>query len=882
MATDLGAVFVLAADGATVARLHHARASSACAVELRSAAAKAYAAGGYAIIGQRTAGGAARPPHGVVVVPGQAPDAPALRALLAHGGNETAGLSAPGAQAPALPVLVARHAAAWGVVATHSDEHEHGNAHSARSRDRRASRLVLGAAVAHATAEGGSPHERGREIAEWTSALQQGVYTEPLPFATDYARVAALSGWPLPPYTASGMAAACPRQARAPSFLKFFHAPSLLRRVAEARGYGHRDDDPIVRLAAQTYCQEFSFSSLGAAVMAELRGGPRAALPPPATRRRLTHDEREAARLGRALSARRAVGGGPLYLDHEPVAGEESDRLYLALTKLAETGAFRELTDAEAADPTECLIVSPAKIALKDTGLLPSDGLAAACLASPAELARWCDALAGSVLADAAARRAAGASAQVAVEEALGAAMSDPKGRFVIGMSAVSRTMLAESSFRYPTLRSMLGQLVSGRRLFKIDARSFFYCFAISRRVRALCCVRVRYHGRVVFFQAQASVMGVRPSPGVATCASAWTVSSALMDHHERRAPSRGWAARPLLAAPPPDPAGSSADAYVDDCIGAGVGEHSLDLHDTVGAYLATADVERAAGEDKCFPPASEGPVLGRFVDLARRQVSLPAPKAALYMVHALVAYGALDLPALRAGVTAPMVRTVCGRLGWWAALCPRGAAHLQRLGAAGLLGVPPAVMAAGVRRDLGWWRDAWLEGELHPLQMLGPAAGRAVHLIASDAGDFTFAGEVHGRRGWRAVWGLLGPADAAPASTLRREAIAFEATAALAERELPFAPGALWVGHTDSDGLFRGLNRRATAGCDDPRVDAALVRVHDSAGRAGATLLAVHDPRESPLIAPSDMLTTAPSLAAARALYSRLRGPDAEVEHAG
>ena len=569
-----------------------------------------------------------------------------------------------------------------------------------------------------------------------------------------------------------------------------------------------------------------------------------------------------------------------LFLDAEPAESAEADRLYTALIKLTETGAFRQLTDAEAADPAQCLIVSPAQLALKDTGLLPGGGLAEACLASPAKLAAWCDALAGALLADAATRRTVGASPQAALEAALAAAMADPKERFVIGMSTVSRTLLAASSFRYPTLRSMLGQLVDGRRLFKIDARSFFYCFAISEAVRPLCCVRVAHRSRVVFFQAQASVMGVRPSPGVATCASAWTVSAALLDHHERRASNRGWEARPLLAAPPPDPAGSSAGAFVDDCIGAGVGVHADDLYATVDSYLATADVERAAGEDKCFAPRSAGPALGRHVDLAERQISLPSAKAALYMAHALFVHGALDRPDLRAGVTAATVRTVSGRLGWWAELCPSGAAHLQRVGAAGLLGVSPAVMASGVRRDLAWWRGAWLSGELHPQQLLAPAAGRAVHMLASDAGDRTYAGEVHGRRGWRAVWGLLAPSDAAPASSMRREAIAFEATAALAERELVCSPAALWVGHTDSDGLFRGLNRRATAGCDDSRVDLALVRIHDSAGRAGATLIVVHDPRESPLIAPSDLLTTAPSIAAARALYSRLRGPAAVVEH--
>jgi hypothetical protein len=417
--------------------------------------------------------------------------------------------------------------------------------------------------------------------------------------------------------------------------------------------------------------------------------------------------------------------------------------------------------------------------------------------------------------------------------------------------------------------------------MWKVDCKKFFYVFRLSAAVRALCCTRVRYRGVISFWQALASVMGVRPSPGVASCASGLVTSTALAEHHERLASVRPLllADAPLVAVPDATADDDTASAYVDDCAGAGVGlERAGALFNTVRSCLDTARVTAASGAGKVIAPTAAAPLLGRHVNLANGSVSLPDTKAATYMVQAAVLRLALGDGRLRGGVAQSLCRSVAGRLGWWANLQPRGAAHLSRLGAAANLGAPPSVMAAALVPELEWWRDALLAGELEPLALLTYAPGRTVTLLASDAGDDTIAGEIFGPHGWRAVWRRLTAAESAPStSSTLREALAAAATARLAASTLPRADGSVWLHHTDNDGLYRALNRWGSVGGNGD-VNLAVDIVYDAASATGATVMAVHDPRESPCVAVPDLLTSSPSLAHARSAYRRLRGADAEL----
>ena len=398
-------------------------------------------------------------------------------------------------------------------------------------------------------------------------------------------------------------------------------------------------------------------------------------------------------------------------------------------------------------------MINPCQLALKALGLEPSAKLDSAELASPAEHAAFCDRLA-RLVHDAAERlRASGLSPAMAVEKALSAALLDPKQRFVLSMSTVSRTLLVASSFSYPDLRDILGACVDGRHLWKRDARSYFYVFRTDAATRALCCTRLTRGGATIVVQLGVAVMGARPSCSIATAGSALVVHVALVEHFEAASSSLGWQREGLGSLPPTPPESPTAEAYVDDDAGAGTAEAAADIYGRVGALLEAADVALADGPGKQVPPTTSADVIGYRVDLAAGTVCLPAPKAAQFMLHAFLLERLLLSATLRGAVSGDLVRTVGGQLGHWAQLQPAGEAHLHSFHAAANLSVPPGgLLRPALLRDLAWWRERLLAGELAPSAMLRYDSGRAVMLLGSDAGDDALAGEVMTPRGYRAV----------------------------------------------------------------------------------------------------------------------------------
>jgi hypothetical protein len=164
----------------------------------------------------------------------------------------------------------------------------------------------------------------------------------------------------------------------------------------------------------------------------------------------------------------------------------------------------------------------------------------------------------------------------------------------------------------------------------------------------------------------------------------------------------------------------------------------------------------------------------------------------------------------------------------------------------------------------------------LEPTALLGADARAAGWLLASDAGARAFACEVRGPAGWVAGWGLFNDVHVGYSSA-RREAIAAHAAAALGARVLPPTPGSLWLMYGDNDALQRALSRMRSAS-GDAFINAAVSNIYDLARACDATVVPVHDPRESPTIIVVDALTAAPSLSAAAATYRQLRGAGAVV----
>ena len=870
-AGDMGAVFIVQPHA--VQRLCHAAASADPRVGVRHAARAAYQASGGAII--MMAGAGAQP--GVVFNDAE-PDgaqAAALYQLLRAVGAESIGDAAK--THPALPALQRELARLEACVTAHALTAQ-GRPHSPASRQTRAARLALDFAAQRELAAGGDPADVGARLASWTNAILSRSAEEPLPPAYDFARLAPAAGWRQPAGDGAALAARLPprpRDAR-PGFVQPMELALAVQRLADARRYPVKEGDPILAVVQSTYSHDLSLGPDGVALLQHLTS----AAPQPQLQPHGDADERRnMGTVVAALAERGVAGTGPLRLGKAPAPGPDADTAFNGSASWAARGVFtHDVPD------TVPLIVSPATVVEKGTTLSDTPAMRAAAAAGGEHAAAYADAAAAKVIAAAEAAVATGAGAEEALEAATAGACEPPASRFVVNLSALSSLMLP-SAFRYPTMRAMLGTPSPARRVFKLDARAFFYTIVLSQLAARLCCycLYAAALGRSILVLPLRLLMGSRGSPAIATAAGAVCAYAALIEFHERYgAAPMGPPCGRLDPVPSLTPGAVSLECYVDDLIGAGEGAEADVLYGVLRDVLGAARIELAAGAGKISPPSGTiESALGRRVSFPTMTIELNPTKALLYNTSVAITDAALRSNTLRAGVTAAHVRALVGALGWWAEVQPQGRAHLGALYAAGNGTRPLAVLRGQMLVNLAFWLEACRSGTLHSAKLMGDGAGSRPAAIASDAGDTGLAAETRAPDGrWRAVWRLLTDEERLLPS-VERELRALAAGVWLALEALPAGAAARIVAHTDNHGAMLAINRHRMR-TPHAASDAIISGIHAAVTNADSFLLAINVPREADAISVCDMLADLPSLADARRLYVALRGPTASVAPAG
>lgn len=562
-----------------------------------------------------------------------------------------------------------------------------------------------------------------------------------------------------------------------------------------------------------------------------------------------------------SMAAKLAAAGGQLDLSGPAAAvpGPHHDKAVAKIEDLLGKGVVRRLTEEERRDPAVVKVVCQLKVVAK--GKLAADPAIDAAVASRdmAALYAAVEAKADAVVDAMHARLAADAalSGEDALEAAL-ASIRDPAGakyRLVFRGDAL-RDDIHPFHFRFWGFPDFLTAFTPGAEYGKSDGAEFFYCTELDEASRPYFCGRYCDY----WVQFNRLSMGSVDSPGVACLLSALICYIA-----RRRGAQHIW-------------------AYVDDFLYAGArgtGEAQRTQADlTTIMSPKCANVPEQVSKRVNPGPCTE--LLGKELDTWAGTLSLPPEKAAKYMLHALVvrkllaAEGALAA-RMRGAVTRASLRSLTGKLLWWASCAAGGVSHLHGLIKATDPNKWPLQLRAPMLADLDWWCARWARpGGLAPQLLLsadtlsvvrvggyaespgGAADASGAAAVASDAGDVS-GGAISGGEAICHAWAPDEAARSTPWKEAKMVARAFR-------RWGPSWRGRVVIVLSDAKANAHVFNSGVTK---SDAVAAVLREMDELAEHFGFTYVATWLPREFNQAA--DALTHCPDVASALAACSRL-----------